>query len=556
MPRRPPRRRRVRRCRRGPGRPCAGARRRSRASARRSTGVGRARLEAAQVAASRFWRSCGVAARSAAPATHGQHRVGEQQQRRRRSGRSTAPAARRRRRRGASGGGAADWSPSWSSAQRRLRAAERPGPGVGQRAADRDVAGPGGLRGRRAQHDQDRRDGAARRPGSHSSQPRAVDVAARDEQDQRPRRLAGGRGPTAGVDVQRDDGASGTSPSSTSATRGRARRSATSGATCQQPQVRGGHQQRRRVRVADPDDQPRAADSTSGDRGGRPGAVGARRGRPKHAQPSGAGRATPSAKVRRSRATRRGRRASTGSRRGGRGRPAAPGSATPPAPARAANRGGDSERQRRRPAPTRSQRADGLAAAARAREAVDRRDEHRQHQRGDQQPDRPARQHLAPGDEVAPAARWRCRARWSSASMERSAARPKTPQPALGHGARRRPAGARRWPTAAPRGGRGAPNGPCSPRVSGTAWRAHCTVARGPPGSTPASPRTAVSTVRRSRSGAMPWPLEKPTTNGLRTLDARHVAEDEHGVDGPRERGDRRRAPRPRRRCRRSWRRR
>ncbi len=62
-----------------------------------------------------------------------------------------------------------------------------------------------------------------------------------------------------------------------------------------------------------------------------------------------------------------------------------------------------------------------------------------------------------------------------------------------------------------------ATNSPCSPVVNGKACRANCANAPAWPGRSPPSSRSAPSTVRRSSSGARPWPLDHGTTIGRRS---------------------------------------
>ena len=111
-------------------------------------------------------------------------------------------------------------------------------------------------------------------------------------------------------------------------------------------------------------------------------------------------------------------------------------------------------------------------------------DEHRrQQQRRDEQPHRPLGQDLALRDERPRSGRRRCPGPLSSAWTARSAARPKRCSDACETFASAPAACARRWPTAAPRAGPERPSSPCSPIVSGSARRAHCVTARGPPAS-------------------------------------------------------------------------
>ena len=117
-------------------------------------------------------------------------------------------------------------------------------------------------------------------------------------------------------------------------------------------------------------------------------------------------------------------------------------------------------------------------------------------------------------------------------------------------------AGARRWPTAAPRGGRAPTSGPCSPTVPGKASRVHWVTIPGPPALVAASWRTASAIVR--------WRRERPDLRAVGPGRDDRLAR-RGGCRGRRARAPRRSGPpagaararaRPRRRrCRRSSRR-
>ena len=107
----------------------------------------------------------------------------------------------------------------------------------------------------------------------------------------------------------------------------------------------------------------------------------------------------------------------------------------------------------------------------------------------------------------------------SSAVRVRRAARPNACSAARVRTIGSSAAGGRSPPTDISAAGRSAAtSGPCSPIVTGKARRAHCDVARAPPGLVPASLRTAASTVRRSCSAPTPSPVDQPATKGRRTV--------------------------------------
>ena len=144
----------------------------------------------------------------------------------------------------------------------------------------------------------------------------------------------------------------------------------------------------------------------------------------------------------------------------------------------------------------------------------------------------------------------------SSAVSVRSAARPK----ACSRGVGRRTigssaAGGRSPPTDRSAVGRpAATSGPCSPTVTGKASRAHCDVARAPPGLVPrllahGGLDGAAQLQRADAVAGRPAGYEGPAHRG-----ARQVAEHEDGVAGCRAARPGRARPRARR-CRRWWRR-